>query len=231
MIKEGVNYIVREGDLILPLTDKEKVEMIEFYFDCYFNTDQDGEEFAPEYYYLTQKITLGNIPCHLTFLSCYKEMMADRFPQYGEAINNAIYDCNSEWSEIRCTHFDEVEQKHYVDAWKTSDPAGEGSVIAKIDPKGNIEYLNDIAKTDLYAQEVISEVLQEIGAQAPEPDKAVFPIITKALQEAYEKANEGNKDETPEICGYYGRACRQLEKSEGANRMTCQYCGLAKYCG
>lgn len=57
-----------------------------------------------------------------------------------------------------------------------------------------------------------------------------FPIITKAHQEAYEQGTKGSKDKTPEICGYYGRACRQLGKVEGANRMLCTDCGLAKYC-
>jgi PHP family Zn ribbon phosphoesterase len=57
-----------------------------------------------------------------------------------------------------------------------------------------------------------------------------FPVITTGLQKSYEKETKGNIDTTPELCGYYGRACRQLEKSEGANRMLCQNCGLAKYC-
>jgi hypothetical protein len=58
---------------------------------------------------------------------------------------------------------------------------------------------------------------------------SVFPMITKSLQEAYEQGTIGSQDKTPELCGYYGRACRQLDKPEGANRMLCQGCGLAKY--
>jgi hypothetical protein len=58
-----------------------------------------------------------------------------------------------------------------------------------------------------------------------------FPVITKSLQEAYEKESlEVYGRYTPEICGYYGRACRQMEKSEGANRALCMSCDLAKYC-
>ncbi len=57
-----------------------------------------------------------------------------------------------------------------------------------------------------------------------------FPIITKSLQEAYELGTKGSEDKTPEICGYYGRACRQIDKSEGANMALCQGCGLARYC-
>ena len=58
---------------------------------------------------------------------------------------------------------------------------------------------------------------------------AGFAIITKSLQEAYEQGTKGSPDRTPDICGYYGRACRQLDKVEGANKMLCQGCGLAKY--
>ena len=57
-----------------------------------------------------------------------------------------------------------------------------------------------------------------------------FPVITTGLQKSYEKETRENIDTTPELCGYYGRACRQLEKQEGADRMLCRYCGLAKYC-
>lgn len=57
-----------------------------------------------------------------------------------------------------------------------------------------------------------------------------FPIITKSLQESYEQGTKGIPDKTPEICGYYGRACSQIGKKEGANRMPCLNCGLAKYC-
>jgi len=58
-----------------------------------------------------------------------------------------------------------------------------------------------------------------------------FSVITKSLQEAYEQGTQASQDKTPEICGYYGRACRQLEKQEGANRMLCNGCGLAYYSG
>jgi len=56
-----------------------------------------------------------------------------------------------------------------------------------------------------------------------------FPVITTGLQKSYEKGIRESIDTTPELCGYYGRACRQLDKQEGANRMLCQNCGLAKY--
>lgn len=60
----------------------------------------------------------------------------------------------------------------------------------------------------------------------------VFPIVTNALQKAFENETKELSDTTPEICGYYGRACRQMGKEEGANRAICMVgsvCPLAKY--
>lgn len=58
----------------------------------------------------------------------------------------------------------------------------------------------------------------------------VFPIITNAVQKEYEKCSMNTKssDRTPEICGYYGRACGQMDKNEGANRMLCNHCPLVE---
>lgn len=58
---------------------------------------------------------------------------------------------------------------------------------------------------------------------------AGFAIITEKLQKAYERGAKNSQDKTPEICGYYGRACRQMGKAEGANRALCYCCGLAEY--
>ena len=69
----------------------------------------------------------------------------------------------SKWREIRNDYCDEEEGKVYIDAWKTSNGNEEGKVIAKVDYKTKeIEYLNEAAKTDEYAQEVIKEVLDSI---------------------------------------------------------------------
>ncbi len=56
----------------------------------------------------------------------------------------------------------------------------------------------------------------------------VFPIVTGSIQKCFEKTYTGKK-EVPCICGYFGRACRQMEKSEGANRGLCDCCPLAEY--
>ena len=69
----------------------------------------------------------------------------------------------SKWAEIRCDFFDEEEAKYFVDAWETDDDNEEGTVIVKLNlADGTLEYLDEDAKTDEYAQEVIKEIL-EIG--------------------------------------------------------------------
>lgn len=57
-----------------------------------------------------------------------------------------------------------------------------------------------------------------------------YPVITKESQMYYERVSSAfsQRDTTPELCGYYGRACRQMEKAEGANRALCFGCPLVK---
>ena len=67
----------------------------------------------------------------------------------------------SKWKEIRCDFFDEEEEKYMVDAWKTDNDSEEGTVIAKLDlSDGTVEYINEDAKNDEYAQAVIKEMLE-----------------------------------------------------------------------
>ena len=69
----------------------------------------------------------------------------------------------SKWTEIRNTFHNELDDYIYIDAWKTICDNEEGEVIAKINCKTKVvEYLNDDAKTDSYAQEVIKETLNSI---------------------------------------------------------------------
>ena len=58
-----------------------------------------------------------------------------------------------------------------------------------------------------------------------------YPIITEKLQRLFENdaLSSDLSDETPNICGYYGRACRQMNKPEGANRCLCHGCPLKLY--
>ena len=59
------------------------------------------------------------------------------------------------WKEIKCVHFDEEEQKWFVDAWLTDGGLEGGKVIAKVDLQCNVEYIDERAKADAYAQDVI----------------------------------------------------------------------------
>lgn len=68
----------------------------------------------------------------------------------------------SKWTEIRNDFVCEDSHKVYIDAWLTEDDNEEGTVIARIDmDTKNIEYFDDDAKTDDYAQEIIKETIAE----------------------------------------------------------------------
>lgn len=71
----------------------------------------------------------------------------------------------SKWAEIRNDFVCEDSRHIYIDAWFTEDDNEEGIVIARInmDTK-NIEYFDDDARTDEYAQEVINETLNGINS-------------------------------------------------------------------
>lgn len=57
---------------------------------------------------------------------------------------------------------------------------------------------------------------------------SIFPVITKEKQKLYEKIfldNKKLKNNIPCICGYYGRACRNMDDT--ANSMLCNGCTLS----
>ena len=67
----------------------------------------------------------------------------------------------SKYAEIRSGYFE--GNKMFIDAWLTDDDNEEGFVIAKIDVNTKeLEYLDDDAKTDEYAQEIIANSLIEL---------------------------------------------------------------------
>ena len=69
----------------------------------------------------------------------------------------------SKYGEVRNDYYDEKEHKVYIDAWFTYDDNEVGIVVAKVDCKTKeVEYLDDEAKKDEYAQEVINETLKNI---------------------------------------------------------------------
>lgn len=69
----------------------------------------------------------------------------------------------SKYREIRNNFVDEEDHKVYIDAWKTENPNEEGSVIAKIDlATYEVEYLDEKAKRDPYAQEMIRKTVSDL---------------------------------------------------------------------
>lgn len=59
---------------------------------------------------------------------------------------------------------------------------------------------------------------------------SIFPVITEGKQKSYEKIAKSNryiKNKIPCICGYYGRACRNMNNT--ANSMLCTSCSLSKF--
>lgn len=74
------------------------------------------------------------------------------------------------WAEIK-NDFEEVlesvgKRVIHIDAWETEDDNEEGKVIAKViqSKSGNIyvEYMDERAKVDTLAQEVIEETIQKL---------------------------------------------------------------------
>ena len=65
------------------------------------------------------------------------------------------------WSEIKSDHED--DDKIFIDAYLTSDDNENGTVIAKVDITSNdVVYFDERAKTDKYAQEVITECFKRL---------------------------------------------------------------------
>jgi len=62
------------------------------------------------------------------------------------------------WGEIR-NDFEDGDITS-IDAWLTADDNENGAVIARVNTKTKeVEYVDDRAKTDSYAQELINELL------------------------------------------------------------------------
>lgn len=69
-----------------------------------------------------------------------------------------------------------------------------------------------------------AEANAEAETETAEATESAFPVITEEAQKRYEA--EAETDETPTICGYFGRGCRCMGKS--ANHMPCTHCPLAE---
>lgn len=55
-----------------PMTMEQKLEIIDFFYDQYYNTNQDVEAFAQEFYFTTGNILLGRIPLDLKKINSYQ---------------------------------------------------------------------------------------------------------------------------------------------------------------
>lgn len=101
----------------------------------------------------------------------------------------------SKWMEIRNNFVDEKENKVYIDAWQTYDENEEGTVIAKIDiDTNNVEYLDDDARTDCYAQAIIKETSNGIkcGLYA-EMKPSLDSIVDSASQRQSSSTTKSNE--------------------------------------
>ncbi len=70
----------------------------------------------------------------------------------------------SKWAEIRNDYYDDIEKTVDIDAWeKEYDDNNDGTVIATVNYQTKeVTYLDEDAKTDDYAQEVIQDTLKSI---------------------------------------------------------------------
>jgi hypothetical protein len=95
------------------------------------------------------------------------------------------------WSEVKADHTDEETGITSVDAFLTEDENEGGNVIATIDDFGNVTYLDERAKTDEYAQEIIQEKIREIEDDRHElVDKVIERLKTDFLEEDYTVIDE-----------------------------------------
>lgn len=67
----------------------------------------------------------------------------------------------SKWMKIRNDYYDEDEHCICIDAWETAKDGEEGKIIAKV-YKNKVEYIDDFARKDYYAQEKISEATKSL---------------------------------------------------------------------
>ena len=93
----------------------------------------------------------------------YVETMLNWYQAHKEFFNGEFsVEYESPWKKIRIDYFDKKEQRWLVNAWTSDDDNEEGICIAKIllgatYETSIIEYLDEIAKIDDYAQNCIKE--------------------------------------------------------------------------
>jgi hypothetical protein len=74
----------------LELTTEEKNRMIDALYAAYYNTDQDTQTFAAEFYYVVGMIQDGLVPYYLVYLVDFQELLADIREAYRSAVEKEI---------------------------------------------------------------------------------------------------------------------------------------------
>lgn len=66
----------------ISMADSTKAQMIKFFYDKYFSTNQDAEEFSEEFYFVVGEISIGMVPIKLEYLTGFLEELVDVFSEF-----------------------------------------------------------------------------------------------------------------------------------------------------
>lgn len=147
-----------------------------------------------------------------------------------------VVDVDGEW--LDCCRYDVAERIEHSDGYRRRKTDWFATYYIEIDPPAEEaqEQEQQEAQEEQDWNAESERVRAAVAADLPglvdeeEQPAQTFPIITEAAQRDFEDHADGSPDETPAICGSYGRACRQMGQEEGANRALCQGCPLAVFC-
>lgn len=79
----GEEYNAKE-DKGIKLTDEEKASLIEVFYNCYYDTNQDTKVFATEFYEVVGTILSGFTPTKLNHLAEFEEYVVEAIPRLKE---------------------------------------------------------------------------------------------------------------------------------------------------
>jgi hypothetical protein len=68
---------------------------------------------------------------------------------------------SNKWGEIRNDYTEHGTGITHIDAWVSDDDDEHGRTIAKVHPDGTVEYIDEDARVDKFAQELINEAVAE----------------------------------------------------------------------
>lgn len=64
------------------MADSTKAQMIKFFYDRYYNTNQDAINFAEEFYFVVGEISIGMVPIKLERLTGFLDDLTKEFPEF-----------------------------------------------------------------------------------------------------------------------------------------------------